>query len=215
MNYDLPTSVTINGAEYSIRWDFRPALDICEALNDPELDEREKIEVMLRVFYPDYKSIPEPDIQEAVNQCMWFINCGDEPQEAQRSPKLVSWEQDFPIIAPAINRVLGYECRDKNRQIHWWTMNGAYMEIGECLFSQVVSIRNKLAKGKKLEKHEREWYSQNRKLVDFKRKYTYADYELLNKWIGGKPEDIKDNASTYPDDIDDLSGSMFTTTGRL
>lgn len=183
MTYDLPTSVTINGVEYTIRWDFRPALDICEALNDQELDEREKIEVMLRVFYPDYVTIPEEDIQEAVSRCMWFINCGEEPEDTQKSHKLVSWEQDFPIIAPAINRVFGYECRDQNRKIHWWTFQGAYMEIGECLFSQVISIRDKLARHKKLDKHEQEWLRRNRKLVDFKRKYTEADNKLLKQWI--------------------------------
>lgn len=36
MNYDLPTSVTIDGKEYEIRADFRPTLDICVGLNDPE-----------------------------------------------------------------------------------------------------------------------------------------------------------------------------------
>ena len=63
---------------------------------------------------------------------------------------------------------------------------GAYLEIGgECVFSQVVSMRQKIAKGKKLEKYEREWLRQNRDIVNLPQKYTAEDEEILKKWIGG------------------------------
>ena len=46
--------------------------------------------------------------------------------------------------------------------LHWWTFLGAYMEIGESLFSQILSVRMKKAKGKKLEDWEREFYKENK-----------------------------------------------------
>ena len=55
---------------------------------------------------------------------------------------LMDWEQDAPIIIPSVNRVLGKEIRALP-YLHWWTFMGAYMEIGESLFSQVVSLRKK------------------------------------------------------------------------
>jgi hypothetical protein len=78
--------------------------------------------------------------------------------------------------------VLGYECRSVE-YLHWWTFMGAYMEIGgDCAFSQIVSLRSKLAKGKKLEKYEREWLRQNWDLVTLPTKYTAEDEEMLKKW---------------------------------
>lgn len=180
--YDLPTSVEIAGTPYEIRSDYRAALDICAALSDPELDGQDKARVALEIFYPDLGSIPPEHYQEAIDKCLWFLNCGQDGG-GQKGPALVSWEQDFPYIAPAVNRVLGQETRSLE-YFHWWSWLGAYMEIGgDCAFAQIVSIRDKKARGKKLEKHEQEYYKRNRHLVDIKRKYTQADDDLLSKWI--------------------------------
>ena len=54
------------------------------------------------------------------------------------------------------------------------------MEIGECTFSTVVSIRSKRAKGKKLDKWEEEFYRENRKMIDLPQKLTAEEQEFLN-----------------------------------
>lgn len=181
MMYDLPTSLEIQGREYEIRSDYRAILDICMALSDNELDEQDRAGVVLEIFYPEIEEMPPDAWQEAVEKCMWFINGGEDEQE-KKGPRLMDWEQDFKLIAAPINRVLGQEVRSM-AYLHWWSFLSAYMEIGECTFSQVVSIRDKLAKNKKLDKSDREWYSKNRSLVDFKRKYTEADDKLIEQWI--------------------------------
>ena len=78
------------------------------------------------------------------------------------------------------NKVLGREIRGKEH-LHWWTFISAYYEIGECLFAQIVNIRQKKAYGKKLDKAEQEWYRKNRDLVDIKRQYTASEVEALEK----------------------------------
>lgn len=182
INYDLPTSVEIAGTPYEIRSDYRAALDICAALSDQELDGQDKARVALEIFYPDLADIPPEHYQEAIDKCLWFLNGGQE-ESGQKGPVLVSWEQDFSLIAPAVNRVAGQEIRSIP-YLHFWSFLGYYMEIGgECAFAQIVSIRDKKARGKKLEKHEHEYYKRNRHLVDIKRKYTHADDELLKQWI--------------------------------
>ena len=60
------------------------------------------------------------------------------------------------------------------------------MEIGECLFSQIVHIRQMKAEGKKLDKSDAEWYRRNRKIVDLKVKYTAQETDLLALWGGGQ-----------------------------
>lgn len=181
MIYTLPECVEIGGAECPIRWDYRSALDICAALSDPELSEEERCFIVLDIFYPNLDELPPERYQEAVDRCLWFINCGEDRQAAQTSPRLIDWEQDFPLIAPPVNRALGREIRSKE-PLHWWSFVGAYQEIGDCTFAQVVRIRERLARGKPLDKSDREWYHRNRHLVDFKRKYTHAEEDVLNAW---------------------------------
>ena len=184
IDFELPTSVEVGGAEYEVRSDYRAILDICVALSDPNLDGREKTVVLLQIFYPGFDVIPAEHYEEAIKKCFWFINCGEE-EESRKAPKLVDWEQDFRYIVAPINRVIGQEIRSVS-YMHWWTFISAYYEIGgDCLFSQIVRIRNLLAKGKKLEKDDREWLRQNSHLVRFKKKYSTAEDELLKQWGGG------------------------------
>lgn len=176
MMYDLPTSVELNGQEYKIRSDYRAILDIIMALSDPELDNENKVHELLTIFYED--EIP-PDLwQDAVNACTDFINLGDEPKNG---PKLMDWKQDFQYIVSPINRVLQTEIRALE-YLHWWTFIGAYYEIGDCTFAQIVRIREHLKKGKKLEKQDRQWYNEHRDLVDLKTTYTEAEKDLFKQW---------------------------------
>lgn len=188
-NHRLKKSVEISGKEYEIRSDFSVILDIIEAMEDPELNVQECAYVILNIFYPDFHIILPEHYQEAIDKCMEFIGCNI-PKKTGKTPRLISWTQDFILVICAVNRVLGYDIRSvpydtetNTGGVSWETFMSAYMEIGDCLFAQVVSIRDKLARGKKLEKHEREWYRHNKELVDFKRKYTQAEKELLGKWI--------------------------------
>ena len=66
---------------------------------------------------------------------------------------------------------------------------GAYMEIGEGLYSQIIGIRQKKAKGRKLEKWEQEFYQANRSLIELKTKRQERpedEKEELRKLFGYK-----------------------------
>lgn len=189
MMYDLPKSLDVCGVTYAIRSDFRAVLDICAALSDTNLSEQEKAFVCLDIMYPGFLEMPQEHYQEAIKQCFWFINCGAEEDGTRKTPKLMDWEQDFQYIVAPINRVLGQEIRsipynqkENTGGLHWWTFISAYYEIGDCTFAQIVRIRGKKAKGKKLDKQDQEWYKQNRKLVDFKHSYTEGEKAVLKEW---------------------------------
>lgn len=181
MMYDLPKSLEIAGTEYEIRSDYRAILDIFVVLSASDLDNEEKALAALDIFYPDFIRIPGDVLQEAFIKCMWFINCGDEGDNRKR-PKLMDWEQDFQYIVAPINRVFGQDVRALP-YIHWWTFIAAYYEIGDCFFAQIVRIRNLKAKGKRLDKTDQEFYRENKRLVDIKRKYTDAENDILSQWI--------------------------------
>ena len=185
MNYDLPKSLTVCEKEYAIRWDFRAALDLCAALSDAALSDEDRALAALVIVYPDFDGMPPEHYQAAIERAMWFLSGGEtEHPGAKKKTVLMNWEQDWPLIVGPVSRVLGQDIRGMEA-LHWWSFLAAYMEIGECTFAQVVSIRSKKLRGKKLEKAEREWYRENRDIVDLRTVYTEDEDALLRHWGGG------------------------------
>lgn len=172
---DLPTALKIDDEQYEINSDFRIALLIFKAYNDGELSNYDKMLVCLKCLYKD--KIPE-NTEEALKQAAWFLDGGDMPKSKQAPVKLMDWEYDQSIIFPAVNKVAGYETRTVE-YLHWWSFLGLFNEIGEGLYSQVMNIRSKRAKHKKLEKWEREFYNEHKALVDIKHKLTAEEQEEL------------------------------------
>lgn len=180
-SWELPESATINGREFPIRSDYRAALDALSILGDPEIDDHERGVLALTVLYPDLADMGPEDVGPAQNFLRWFLEGGDSRRRPPRA-KLADWEQDFPIIVGAVNRVLGYEAREVEH-LHWWTFLAAYCEVGDCLFAQVVAIRKKIAQGRRLEAHERRFYNENRDLVDLAHRETPEEAAMLDEWI--------------------------------
>lgn len=171
--WDLPKTINIGGVEQPIRWWYGAILDILTIFNNPDYEVDEQWEVALRIFYPNFESIPSDKLEESAVKLKTFIDRGVSEND-EHSPVLMDWEQDANMIFPAVNRVMGKEIRGDDT-IHWWTFIGAYMEIGESLFSSVLNIRSKRAKGKKLEKYEKEFERENRSLITLKRRKSEAE----------------------------------------
>ena len=183
--WKLPTSLNVGGTDCKIRTDYRVILDILAAMNDPDIFEpgmsqeemqQEKVMTMLQILYIDFDSMPPRDWKEAAEKACDFIDCGIK-DDGKPNPRTMDWEQDAPLIVPAINKSVKIDVRSV-KYMHWWTFFGLYMEIGESTFSTVVSIRDKKRRGKKLEKWEQEFYRNNKHLVDLKaRRIERSDEE--------------------------------------
>lgn len=180
--WSLPYSVEIDGIEYPIRnnCDYRMVLDVICALNDRELTQAEKVQCALIIFYEDISECA--NMEKAVREMFKIINGGTEPdeQEEPRTPPLMNWKKDFSLIAPAVGRVLGYDVRTPDKYTHWLTFLGGYMEVGECNFQTVVTIRKKRMNGQKLEKHEAAFYEKNKKIVDLPLELSDSEREWLD-----------------------------------
>jgi len=174
--FELQETVTIDGSSFRIRTDYRVILEIFVMLNDPDLDDGDKTEALMQMFY-----IERPEnVQAAVEAFADFV----EPRKRSSSKGrgLVDWESDFDLIAAAVNHVLGTECRALT-YLHWHSFLGAYMEISpDSLFARVLSMRDKLKTGRKIEKWEWRWYLKNRELVDLPVKFSDSEQALLEEW---------------------------------
>lgn len=185
---ELPRQLDVKGKSYTIRTDYRDILKIVSAFNDPELEDNEKVYVCLFILYVDFDSIPKDDYEAAFQAAINFIDQDNADGEGsrKRSPRVMDWEQDENILFPAINKVAGFETRSIE-YLHWWTFLGYYMEISEGVFSHVLSIRMKKAKGKKLEKWEREFWSSNKSICVLREKISEeekAERDRLNALLG-------------------------------
>lgn len=181
---ELPETLTIGGAEYPIRTDFRAALTIFQALEDPELDDREKQLAMLECLYDNPENIPDDSIGEALEKAAWFLDGGDMPKKTFHA-KTIDWEQDESMIFSAVNKTAGREVR--SGYMHWWTFLGYFAESGETLLQTVMHLRQKMSKGKTLEKWERDFVNEHRELVIIQHKKTEeekAEDDFVNSLFG-------------------------------
>ena len=162
-------------------------IDVLIAMNNPDYDNLEKWLYCLESMIVDFDDLPEEYYKDACDALSEFIDMGQGNDSKKVKPKTMDWEQDATMIVSAVNRVQGKEVRSVE-YMHWWTFLSAYMEIGgDCLYSQVLNIRQKKAKGKKLDKWEREFYAENKQLIDIKKKLTEEEMEeekLLTELFG-------------------------------
>lgn len=165
--YEIPTTITVGSTEYRIRnkGDYRMVLDCFSALQDASLNSNERLFCSLIIFYEDINCIADinkfEDLEEAATKMFDFFNCGRSQSVCKKmNHKLIDWEQDSQIICSAINKVANKEVRAEP-YIHWWTFMGYYSAVGESLLSTIVSIRDKIVRGKKLEKYERTFRQEN------------------------------------------------------
>lgn len=179
--YRLPTSVEINGIECEFNTDYRDILYLFEIFNDPDLLEGEKIILAAENFYKteDYLS----DMQFALKSMVEFLTMNDEESNKGNQKPLFDWEQDFSIIVAPINKHMGVDVRGLD-YLHWWTFLSAFMEIGECTFNTYVGIRDKLNKGKRLEKTEELIYKEHRDKIILKQKYDSTTQALIDEILG-------------------------------
>lgn len=165
--WELPTCLCVGGENLEIETDYRKILKILKVFSDPEYDIDEQWEICIGVLFKDYDVDNPPSgyiLAEMQKQAMEFIDAGIKVDEKKR-PRVMDWWQDAPILAAPISKALGRDVRSPE-PLHWWTFLGAYMGIGESLFSEILNIRIKKYKGQKLEKHEQEFYKENKSLID-------------------------------------------------
>lgn len=180
LEWGLPRRLWVDGRLLDIRSDFRDVLTIFAALADPELTEQEKSWVILNRFYVHPEEIHDPEA--ALKAFAVFADGGESGEVGQTGPRLMDWQLDYSLIAPAVDRVLGRSSRQAE-YLHWWEYLGAFREIGEGLFSQVVALRKKRGEGKRLTPQERAFLRQNRRLVELPVRLDRQEQQLLEQLL--------------------------------
>lgn len=183
--WELPESLRVGQNLWPIRSDFCSALDCMVVLEAGDLDEADKADFVCKILYPEWEEMFKQGLfQEAVQAAFDFLDGGrpkktDEESAAEPKGRVMSWTEDGAMIFDAINKRRPVDVRIEKP--HWWTFLGYYLEIDESLFATVLSLRQKIRDGKKLDKSEKEFIQRNPQYFRNKSNEALAedDEELL------------------------------------
>lgn len=181
--YTLPVTAQIGGRLFHLRADFRNVLEIFSWLERQELPEYLRWRIAVELFYEE--NVEKAELQEATEYLARFLRAGE--AESPPGPRLFSWQQDARHIMAGVNKAAGQELRQAEF-VHWWTFLSWFHAIGQGSFLTLVSIRDKLAKGKKLESWEQEFYRQNKEQIILKCRedpFSREEKETLLKRLNG------------------------------
>lgn len=166
--------------------DYRMVLDCFAALKDADLDNEERVLSALIIFYEEFNSVEDvmtfPYVEQALTKMYEFFNCGKSESAEYKAPTriLIDWNKDAQLISAAVNKVAGKEVRAEEC-VHWWTFMGYYMSVGESSLSTIIGIRDKILRGKPLEKYEREFRAENPEYFDWD--HDSMEEKEAKKWL--------------------------------
>lgn len=185
----LPKSLLVDGVYYPIESDFRIVLLIMQLYNDRTISLYNAHMTMLRILFtttPEGETEPvtniPPDINEAINKAMWFLNIGEDITNEDNSKddkKILDYKKDEQYLFSAVNAVYTKDVRSED-YLHWWTFYGLCQAIdGESMISVIMSLRRKLANHEKLEDHEMKFYKENQNLININGTSSGHDYDEM------------------------------------
>lgn len=169
--WELPYYGVFGGKKYPINCDYRDIIEIFSYFSDPDLPLYLQWRIALALFYQ--QEIPPEHYEEAMTFLSDFVS-GGKNVSAPHQPKVLDWQQDSDLIVADINRVAGREIRELPF-LHWWTFLSWFHAIGEGQLSTVIAIRNKLARGEKLEYWEKTYYRDNKQRVDLPKRRSQEE----------------------------------------
>lgn len=147
---DLPTAVTVKGAQIPIATDYRTGILFETLLKDPAVSDAEKLDTVLVLYYGDqiFSLLTDMEaVQEALDAIMWFYRCGadetedpDEGGTGRRKDPAFAYEHDAPYIYAAFVEAYGIDLT-KNR-LHWWQFRALFLGLPETvLFYKIMGYR--------------------------------------------------------------------------
>lgn len=183
----LPIAVEIDNKNYEINSDFRTSILFELLMQDSSIGEEDKIITALELYYP---VIPE-NINEAIEQMLWFYRCGKEITSSKGNGKgksvtqIYSFEHDDDYIYAAFMDQYNIDLQDIE-YLHWWKFKAMFKSLKED--NEIVKIMGyrSMDLSKIKDKEEKAYYKKMQELYklpiskDEKEKLDEITVALLN-----------------------------------
>ena len=163
---ELPYSVVIAGKEMPINADYRTGILFEQVLDDMGMEDNEKLEAVLELYYGAdiFTRLTDIDeVQEALAGIMWFYRCGADEMTRDKgrdgsSAKEVpfSYTYDAGYIYAAFLEAYSIDLT-KNR-LHWWQFRALFLGLPETvLLCRIMGYRT-MEIPAKMPKAQKEFY---------------------------------------------------------
>lgn len=137
---------TQNGLK--LRTDFRESIKFELLMQDNKVNEKNKIELALNLYYYDLSKII--NIEQAINDIIWFYTCGKQEINVDKNKKtktinnnkqIYSYEFDDDYIYSAFLEQYNIDLNDIH-YLHWWKFKALMNSLNEnTQFSKIMSYR--------------------------------------------------------------------------
>ena len=128
-----------------INTDFRISIQFEEILLNNEISQTDKTIKALKLYYPEIDKIT--DIEQAIEDMIWFYQCGKEKKELANSNKkqeekqIYNYEFDSNYIATSFYEQYKINLWDIE-YMHWWKFKGLLEGLSEdTKFSKIIGYR--------------------------------------------------------------------------
>ncbi len=144
---DLPQTLKIDNKEYPISTNFRTIILFEILLTDKSLSDREKLEEMICLFFPE--DMPERITKETIDAIIDFYKCGKKDTDKQKAvkstiknkTKVYSFEWDDAYIYSAFLTAYKMDLNDID-YLHWWKFKALFNSLpSDCEFVKIMGYR--------------------------------------------------------------------------
>lgn len=198
-----PKQVEVDGKLYKINSDFRTSIQFEILMQKKELTEKQKefanelclldkemdretAELLakykdgLELYYPE---IPN-NINGAINEMLWFYECGKENIDKKKSKKSGSRKKiyDYNYDADYIYAAFfeQYHIDLAEQELHWWKFSALFSALSEdCMISKIITYRVIDTKG--MEKEQKAFYNRMKRLYQLPEDISEEERERQDK----------------------------------
>lgn len=194
MNYlthKLPKSVLIDGISYLLNTNFRNCLLTIEAIEDKNLTDAEKKEIIIENMYQE----PYPkNIQKAIELAFKFLQCGREQKNKDNEPILLDLKKDSKYIYDAL-LVKGINL-DEFDNMHYWTLMSHIAEADKNTFlCRLIYLRLQKHKGKLSKEEKAECQKIGWDIIDIDT--PFKEEEELENFLSGNLEKKEEELENF------------------
>ncbi len=187
-----PTSVLIDGYEYSINSDFRAMIQFETLMFEEELSAEEQITQALELFY---SQCPH-DIAQAIDQLLWFYRCG-KAEESESNVKtnssgsrerIYSFTHDDTYIFSAFLNQYAINLQEVE-YLHWWQFRALFKSLNDSQeFVKIMRFRA-MDLSKITDKEQKAYYKKMKEFYKLPNSHQEQDMkeldELTNALLNG------------------------------
>lgn len=144
----LPQTVIIDDEEYPISTNFRTFILYEMLLSDRSLTDREKMEEMINLFFPEDR--PERITKAVIEAIIDFYRCGKQETRKQKAvkrtiknkKKVYSFEFDDVFIYSAFVSAYNIDLNEID-YLHWWKFKALFNGLpSDCEFVKIMGYRS-------------------------------------------------------------------------